>query len=676
MNAIHHANNGGAALDDRHGNNGGAVINHRPLNETIIGQLRHSLAPASQGEWLWMSMLGSVILAGIGAYAWQCIFGLKVTGMREYISWGVYMTNFVFFIGVSHAGTLISAILRVTGAEWRRSITRMAEAITVFALMVGAPMVIIDMGRPDRILNVIVHGRLNSPILWDVCSICTYMSGSLLYLYVAMIPDFALLAPPTAMWERRTWRERLFQALSLGYRGTAEQRRLLEKALATMAVIIIPVAISVHTVVSWIFGMTLRPGWHSTIFGPYFVIGAIFSGTAAIITAMVIFRKAYHLEGFLTERQFQNLGRLMLALNLLYIYFTLSEYLTTWYGSQEADNRLVDLLMGRSSYGMLFWLWAAFCLFLPALIVMVPVKRTLIPRLLVASILINIGMWVKRYLIIVPTLMTPYIPTEAAGVNPSYMPTWVEWTVTFGGLATFLLFFTLFAKIFPIISVWETVEGVAELGAKSIGVNIAPAPEPPRRRFPQLPSRRFASLRVSAMVVFALGLGLGVVAFAAEPGAVKATGPRPEILITTRTDDAGDWITAALLLDKKPLANAQVEMFVRRQFGRLSLGTATTSADGTAAVAFPTGLPTGTSDKFSAIVQIKSPADYADVAAEAVVNLKAPTFTTGEPFPRALWSPRAPVALVITISVLLTIVWSTYSFVIVQLIKIRRAAKT
>ena len=166
------------------------------LEQHVLSQLAHSLSPAGPTGRLWIGFLLAVMLAGLWAYVWQCVNGLKVTAMREYISWGVYMTNFVFFIGVSHAGTLISAILRVTNAEWRRSITRMAEAITVFALMVGAPMVIIDMGRPDRILNVLIHGRLNSPILWDVCSICTYLCGSLLYLYVAMIPDFALLAPP------------------------------------------------------------------------------------------------------------------------------------------------------------------------------------------------------------------------------------------------------------------------------------------------------------------------------------------------------------------------------------------------------------------------------------------------------------------------------------------------
>ncbi len=657
-----------------HANGTAPAIDHDRLRSDIMVQLRRSLAAPSHGEWLWIGSLAAVMLAGVFAYTWQCMNGLKVTGMREYIFWGVYMTNFVFFIGVSHAGTLISAILRVTGAEWRRSITRMAEAITVFALAVGAPMVIIDMGRPDRILNVVLHGRINSPILWDVCSIATYMSGSLLYLYVAMIPDFALLAPRRAMWERLTLRERVFRFLSLGFEDTPEQRKLLEKALATMAVIIIPVAISVHTVVSWIFGMTLRPGWHSTIFGPYFVIGAIFSGTAGIITAMVVFRKVYHLENFLTERQFQNLGRLLIALNLLYIYFTLAEYLTAWYGSEEADHRLIDTLMGKGPYGTSFWAWAVFGLFLPAIMMLVPHRRSLIPRLLIASILINIGMWAKRYLIIVPTLMTPYIPPEAAGVTPSYLPTWVEWTVTLGGFATFLMLFTVFAKVFPIISIWETVEGVTELGAKNIGVDLElptmtarpPWPRPPIR------PRRFVPAPAAVVGIVVLFVALGIVAAAgAEP---SQPGSPLQLVIGSRAGDDGPQLTALVRRDGQPVADVPVEFLVRRALGQLRLGTQPTGSNGIAAIDLPTTLPGGPQGELAIVTQIKTGKEVT-ATAEASVPGGASKAARNESFPRALWSPRAPVALVATIVLLLSIVWSTYSFVIVQLIKIRKTSK-
>lgn len=633
------------------------------LEQHVLSQLAHSLAPAGRMGRLWIGFLLAVMAAGLWAYVWQCVHGLKVTAMREYISWGVYMTNFVFFIGVSHAGTLISAILRVTNAEWRRSITRMAEAITVFALMVGAPMVIIDMGRPDRILNVLIHGRFNSPILWDVCSICTYLCGSLFYLYVAMIPDFALLAPPAPVWERRTLRQRLYRWLSLGYRGTPEQRLFLERALATMAVIIIPVAISVHTVVSWIFGMTLRPGWHSTIFGPYFVIGAIFSGTAAIITAMAVFRKVYHLENFLTERQFQNLGRLMLALNLLYIYFTLSEYLTTWYGAETAENRLIDVLMGRGAYGIAFWSWAVFCLFLPVFIVMYPNRKNLITRLVVASILINIGMWIKRYLIIVPTLLSPYIPAEAAGVVPSYFPTWVEWTVTADGLATFLLLFTLFAKLFPIVSIWETVEGVQEVGAKNIGVDVVVPIEPAKRsRFQPAP----------ALLVGALLLAPGILGVArGEPN----DKPTPQVTVSSALEDDEKVLVAVVRLDRQPVKDAEVTFFANRLFGKLSIGTATTSEEGRAVVSFPVDLPGDANGELRLEAEITTPPEYASVRGQITCEAGLKKERQIDPFPRALWSPKAPRGVVFTIFTLLSIVWSTYSFVIRQLIQIRRTAR-
>lgn len=425
----------------------------------IIG----TLSPSSRAAKLWIGGLIVVILGGLIAYIIQLRHGLQVTAMRNYVSWGVYMTNFVFFIGISHAGTLISAILRVTHAEWRRPITRMAEAITVFALVVGASMIVIDMGRPDRILYVLRHGRLNSPILWDVCSIASYIVGSALYLYVAMVPDMAILRDSISPNAARSFRRRLYRILAIGYRGTAEQRRLLERALGAMAVIIIPVAVSVHTVVSWIFSMTLRPGWHSTIFGPYFVVGAIFSGTAALITAMAVFRAVFNLGNFLAFRQFRNLGTLLLALNLIYIYFTLSEYLTVWYGSETADRRLVDLLMGSGSYAVAFWAMVAGGLFVPFFLLMIPTKKSIAP-IVAASVLVNVGMWIKRYLIIIPTLMVPYIPVESAGISAKYFPTVIEWLVTAGGLAFFLLLFTLFAKSFPIISIWETSEDSARHG--------------------------------------------------------------------------------------------------------------------------------------------------------------------------------------------------------------------
>ncbi len=432
----------------------------------IAREVEHTMGPFTPRGQFFIGSMIVMSLWGLGAYIWQLYNGLEVTAMRDYVSWGTYMSNFVFFIGISHAGTLISAILRVTNAEWRRPITRMAEAITVFALMVGASMVIIDMGRPDRILNVIFHARLQSPILWDVLSISTYLTGSLIYLYVAMIPDLALMRDLAEERQMRPWRVRLYTRLAIGFTPTPAKVRRLDIALATMAVIIIPVAVSVHTVVSWVFSMTLRPGWHSTIFGPYFVVGAIYSGTAAIILAMAIFQKAYHLDKYLTKDHFRKLGNLLLALSIIYIYFTGCEYLTAWYGGVSAEQRLLQLLMGSGNYGPLFLLMALNALVLPPLLIGLP-GRWRFQRLILASVLVNFGMWLKRYLIVVPTMETPYIPAAAADEHLAYFPSWVELSITVAGFAVFALFYALFSKVFPILSITEIAEPLEAAEAAS-----------------------------------------------------------------------------------------------------------------------------------------------------------------------------------------------------------------
>lgn len=428
-----------------------------PANEiagpAVERDLLAALGPASRTQKIWFGILGAFCLWGLVAYIHQLRIGLAATAMTNYFSWGLYIINFVFFIGISHAGTLVSAILRVTGAEWRRPITRMAEGITVFALLIGAPMVIIDMGRPERTLNVILHGRLQSPILWDVMSVATYMVGSVLYLYLPMIPDMATLRDHPAAFA--PWRRKLYRMLSLGFTGTPQEWRRLERAIGVMAIVIIPVAVSVHTVVSWIFSMTLRAGWHSTIFGPYFVVGAIFSGIAALLTAMSLFVKFFpNLDRYITLEHFKKLATLLLAVNLIYIYFTVSEYLTMGYSSETADRRLLDAVF-HGQFSTMFWVMAVIGLFIPAILLALPITRTYW-GILIASVLINVGMWLKRFIIVVPTLASPFMPViRLTGQPARYVPTWVEWSITVGAFSGFCLLYLIFSKIFPIISIWE-----------------------------------------------------------------------------------------------------------------------------------------------------------------------------------------------------------------------------
>jgi Ni/Fe-hydrogenase subunit HybB-like protein len=625
----------------------------RPDANIVERDLLATLNPLGRAGHIWIASLVGVCLLALVAYIYQLASGLHVTAMRDYVSWGAYMTNFVFFIGISHAGTLISAILRITNAGWRRPITRMAEAITVLALMVGASMVVIDMGRPDRILYLLIHGRLQSPILWDLVSVTTYITGSFLYLYVAMIPDMPILARFARERGRSPRLVRLYEILSLGFRETPEHRRRLTRALGAMAVIIIPVAVSVHTVVSWVFGMTLRPGWHSTIFGPYFVIGAIFSGTAAIITAMAVFRRAYRLERYLLPEHFQRLATLLLALSLLYSYFTLSEYLTAWYGGFGSDSRLLALLAGSTAYGTSFWLWGVFGLFIPIGLLVMPSRRSL-TAIVTASVLINIGMWIKRYLIIVPTLETPFIPAQAAGITPHYFPSLVECTITVGAFAAFLLLFTLFSRIFPILSVWETLEDAEEAESK-VAVERA---------------SRHTSLAPAALTILLIAGALtSVVPWARASAQVQK--PVPRIELTRSMVDSQDVLVAKVSTNGRAVVHAVVEFSVTRTFGVMTLGQDTTRDDGTARVGFPVGLPGDARGELKFRVSIESPSDLIGPPLEVVLAGGAPRVAFIDNVPRALWSSRAPLPMVATIIFLLLCVWITYAFVVIQLLAMR-----
>ena len=396
-----------------------------------------------------------VIGVGLFAYSIQLRRGLSVTGMAPTLNkvmWGLYITNFVFFIGISHAGTLISAILRVSNAGWRTPITRMAEFITVVALSVGALFPILDLGRPDRMLNVLWFGRWPSPILWDFFAIATYFVGSIVYLYLPLIPDLAICRDRlTGIVSKR--RASVYRTLSVNWQGTPRQRASLAAALGLMMIVIIPVAISVHTVVSWIFAMTLRTGWNTAVFGIYFVAGAIFSGIAMLILVMAILRRVYHLESFITEQHFINLGYLLTALALVILYFNISEFLTAGYKLEGSEPVYLGQIF-TGSFAPLYWFYVVAGLLVPTLIV--AVRRTRHVRWIVgAAALVAVSMWLERYIIVVASLKVPQMPYA----NPArYLPSWIEIAISLGALALFALMIAVFTRFLPALSMWEIRE--------------------------------------------------------------------------------------------------------------------------------------------------------------------------------------------------------------------------
>lgn len=417
------------------------------LQNLIQIDLISSIMHTGNGFYWMIGILVAVIAFAFTTYVIQIMVGLGVTGLSQQVSWGFYIVNFVFFIGISHAGTLISAILRLSKAEWRRPITRMAEVITAIVLAIGGLHPIIDMGQPGRMWNLVTNGRLQSPLLWDVTSITAYFAASTVYLYLPLIPDIAILR------DRGTKPRWLYEFLSWGWQGTEKQQRVLNRAINILMVMVIPIAVSVHTVISYIFAMTVQPGWHSTIFGPYFVAGAIFSGIAVLLIFMIAFRRVYHLERYLKEIHFRFLSTLLLIMSIIWFYFTFSEYLTTFYG-HEPDEMRVFFYKFIGDFSPYFWLMVI-CNFIIPVTLLSNKKTKTIKGILGASISVTIGMWLERLIIVVPSLANPRLEYPT-GI---YIPTLTEWSLFAGGVAVFVLGFILFAKFFPLISIWEIQEG-------------------------------------------------------------------------------------------------------------------------------------------------------------------------------------------------------------------------
>jgi molybdopterin-containing oxidoreductase family membrane subunit len=404
-------------------------------------------------RYMFVALIAFVVGAlGLVAWSFQLRRGMGVTGLQRPVFWGVYIVDFVFWIGVSHAGTLISAILRLTDAPWRKPVTRAAEAITVFALMIGGMFPIIHLGRAWLFYWLLPYpnSRLlwpnfRSPLLWDLTAIVTYITGSVIYLYLPLIPDVAQLAEA----HTTPWRRKLYRLLSLGWTGSDREWHALERAMKLMACVILAVAVSVHTVVAWDFAMSIAPMWHSTIFGPYFVTGAIFSGIAALLLAMAIIRKVLGLEAYLTRYHFDRLSKLLLLMSLLWLYFTMAENLTVWYGNESGEMPVFGART-RGPYAPYFWTMIVLNWAIPFVLLGIRRLRT-IATASVAAACVVIGMWIERFIIVVPTLANPRLPA-ASGL---YAPTWIEIAITAATFAAMSMLYMVFAKLFPIIAVWE-----------------------------------------------------------------------------------------------------------------------------------------------------------------------------------------------------------------------------
>jgi molybdopterin-containing oxidoreductase family membrane subunit len=432
-------------------------IQYPPQIEDELKSLSKDLLPKPFGRMgkIWVALLLISSFISLFFYIGQLREGLIITDLRDYTPWGIYISNFVFFVAISLVGSLISAILKLSNANWRTPMTRISEIIAVAAIIFAAVAIILDMGRPDRFHHLLIYARIQSPITWDVIVISTYLIISILLLYIPMIPDLAYMRD--RFKEIPKWQHKLYKMLAINWKNTKEQKEKLKKAIFVLAVVIIPVAFGIHTVTSWLFATTLRPGWDSTSFGPYFVSGAFMVGAAGVITAMAVFRKFLNMKDYFKDHHFDKMGKLLVTLSLVYFYFNINEYFIPAYKMKGVEKEhLEELFFG--SYALMFWSVQILGMILPIIVLLFNKGRKPIP-MFIMSVLVIVGAWFKRFLIVVPTLNHPYIPIQRVPEGwLHYFPTFQEWVITLGTVTGALLIITFFVRLFPLVPIIETAE--------------------------------------------------------------------------------------------------------------------------------------------------------------------------------------------------------------------------
>jgi len=416
----------------------------------------HDLLPQKFGTKgkVFIGVLLAFCLVGLFAYYRQLRYGLVVTAMRDYVSWGIYISNFVFFVAISLVGSLITAVFRLANVEWSKPLTRIAEIIAVAAIIFASLIIIVDMGSPERFYFLFLYGRIQSPIMWDVIVITTYFFISILLLYYPLLPDLKILL----RFKEKSGKglHKLYKFLGSYWKETPQQIKLGDKAINILCITIIPVAFSIHTVTSWLFATTYRPGWDSTNFGAYFISGAFLVGAGSVVVAMYIFRKAYSLEQYITPKHFEKMGRIVVLLALLYLYFNINEYLVPAFKMKKSEEaHLTGLFAG--DYAPLFWFAILTGMIIPIVILLFKKGRQPVPAF-IAGIMVVVGAWFKRYLIVTPTMLHPFMPMYNVPESyHHYFPSWEEWAIALGSLAGTMLVITILGRIFPIIPIQETI---------------------------------------------------------------------------------------------------------------------------------------------------------------------------------------------------------------------------
>lgn len=438
-----------------------AMINEKDINEQIAwakinADVLHSMKNPRKAYWVTLAMCFAMLSCAVFAEIYQYVVGMGPSNLNNPHMWDMYISSFVFWIGMSHSGTLLSAILHIIQADWRKPIYRFAEAMTTFSLLTAAFFPIIHIGRLWNMYWVLpyvsdrgVWANFRSPLVWDAFAISTYLSASVLFLYIGMIPDLSICRDNAVGWQKR-----LYSFLSLGWSGTDRQWRNFRKTYLLMACFLIPLAVSVHSIVSADFAMAIMPGWHVTSFPPYFVSGALYSGCAAIITLFILLRYFFRFEDYMTKAIMEKICKLTFAIAMVWTYLNLIEFASIWYG-HDVYNKELLIAKATGPYAVIFW-GMLFCgMVVPFAFAFKKLRRSM-PTMFAVSLILNLGMFLERWMIVAPTLSMSHYPHQWDIMYGSI----IEWAIVFGSFGWFGILFLGFVKIFPSVSMYEVKEMV------------------------------------------------------------------------------------------------------------------------------------------------------------------------------------------------------------------------
>ena len=435
------------------------VIEDKIIDENLKwSQINHDVIRTLQAPrrayWVTFAVCLSMFACAIAAEIYQYRMGMGTAGLNNPHMWDMYIATFVFWIGMSHAGTLLSAILHIIHAQWRKPIYRFAEAMTTFSLMTAGFFPMIHLGRVWNLYWVLpyvsdrgIWPNFRSPLVWDAFAISTYLSASALFLVIGMIPDMAILRDHT-----KGWRKKFYGLLALGWRGDDRQWRNFRKTYMIMACFLIPLAISVHSIVSSDFSMSIMPGWHVTTFPPYFVAGALYSGCAAIMTLFVCLRYFFRWEDYMTKNIMEKTTKLTFAIACVWNYLLFVEFASVWYGHSVYDKELL-IAKFTGPYAGVFWTMLICSTAVPFALCFQKLRRSM-PAMFVVSVLLQIGMYTERWMIVAPTLAYSHQPHQW----DLLWATVTQWAIVFGSFGWFGLLFLVFVKLFPAMSMYEVKE--------------------------------------------------------------------------------------------------------------------------------------------------------------------------------------------------------------------------